>query len=76
MPRETIEEGIRSGEFRGIHSQLVAESILASIQHVMSPVFLSEVGLSMTEAIGEVEDLILHGLLHPDRRGRKRRETL
>lgn len=77
---EIIEEGISKGEFRGVHTGLVAEVMLIAIQRVMDPRLLLENGLSAGEAIGEVEDLLLHGLLHPNesgapaRRGRPRRK--
>lgn len=70
--RRLIEQGIRERAFRGIHAQLVAEVILVAVQHVMSPHFLTQADLSASESIAEVEDLILHGLLHPSRRPRRR----
>jgi AcrR family transcriptional regulator len=64
----TIEEGIRKGALRGVHSRLVAEGMLAAVQRIMDPEFLSEAGLRMSEAVEEIEDLFLHGFLHPRRR--------
>ena len=64
----TIEEEIRKGSVRGVHLRLVAEGMLAAIQRVMDPEFLTEAGLRMIEAVEEIEDLFLHGLLHPRRR--------
>jgi len=61
-----IEQGIGEGKFRGVHTQLVADVLMVAIQRVMDPAQLAESRLSAGEAIGEVEDLFLHGLLHPD----------
>ncbi len=63
--RETIEEGIRAGVLRGVHSRLVSEATLAAVQRVMDPELLREIDLSVSEAVDEVEDLFLHGLLNP-----------
>ena len=73
----TIEDGIRKGALRGVHLRLVAEGMLAAVQRVMDPEFLSEAGLRMSEAVEEIEDLFLHGLLHPRRRrgARPRRKS-
>jgi AcrR family transcriptional regulator len=75
-----IEEGIGQGKFRGVHTQLVADVLMVAVQRVMDPRQLAENRLSAGEAIGEVEDLFLHGLLHPrvvNRRSRapKRRRS-
>jgi AcrR family transcriptional regulator len=60
-----IEQGIGQGKFRGVHTQLVAEVFMVAVQRVMDPRLLVENRLSAGEAIGEIEDLFLHGLLHP-----------
>jgi AcrR family transcriptional regulator len=73
--RALIEAGIRRRVFRGIHAALVAEAVLATVQRVMSPEFLSSAGLSVSDSVAEVEDLILHGLLHPARRAPARRRA-
>jgi len=61
-----LEEGIRGGALRGVHTRLVAEVIMVALQRVMDPQVLVENRLSAGEAIGEIEDLFFHGLLHPD----------
>jgi AcrR family transcriptional regulator len=75
--RATIEEGIRDRVIRGVHPRLVAEAVLAAVKRVMDPDLLQEIDLSVGEAVDEVEDLFLHGLLHPRRttssRARKKR---
>jgi AcrR family transcriptional regulator len=64
-----IDEGIGRGAFRGVHTRLVAEVMMVAIQRVMDPQLLVENRLSAGEAIGEIEDLFLHGLLHPNESG-------
>jgi len=61
-----LDEGIRNGALRGVHTRLVAEVIRVAIQRVMDPQVLVENRLSAGEAIGEIEDLFFHGLLHPN----------
>jgi len=67
-----IEEGIGSGVFRGVHSRLVAEVLLVAIQRVLDPQVLADNRLAAGDAIGEIEDLLLNGLLNPDAGGRGR----
>jgi hypothetical protein len=62
--REIVEEGCRSGAFRGVHSMLVAEVMIAAVGRVREPDFLHQAGLSMSEAFAECSRLIRHGLLH------------
>lgn len=62
-----IDEGIRSGAFRGVHTSLVADVLLVAIQRVMDADVLAENQIAAGEAIAEIEDLFLHGLLHPPR---------
>jgi len=57
-----IRAGIRQGVFRRFDSRLAAEVFFASVQRVMDPAFLAEVGLSPSDAIGQAEDLLLGGL--------------
>jgi hypothetical protein len=71
MGRDLIEEGIRKRILRGVHSRLVAEAMLAAVQRVMESEFLAEAGLSVSDAVEEVEDFLLHGLLNPRRRAGK-----
>ena len=64
--REVIQQGIRRRRFRRVDSRLAAEATLAAVQRVMEPEFLADSSLSLSQAIEQVEDLILNGLLHPD----------
>jgi AcrR family transcriptional regulator len=70
--RAILEEGINGGDFRGVHTSLVAEVLMVAIQRVMDPQVLAENRLSAGEAIGEIEDLFLHGLLHPNESGARK----
>lgn len=65
--RELIEEGVRSGKFRNIHSALAAEVMFASYRCVVEPAFLRRASLSLPEAAQELHDLLLHGLFHSKR---------
>jgi hypothetical protein len=49
-----------------VDSRLAAEATLAAVQRVMEPEFLTHSSLSLSQAIDQVEDLILNGLLHPN----------
>ena len=71
VTREPIEEGIRKRILHGVHSRLVGEAMRAAVQRVMESEFLAEAGLSVSDAVEEVEDLLLHGLLNPRRRAGK-----
>lgn len=65
--RELVEDGIRLGAFTGFHAQLVAEVMVAAVGRVSRPDFLSEAGLSMSEAFDECSRLIRWGLARADR---------
>lgn len=64
---DLIEEGIRRRVLRRVHSRLAAEALLVAVQRVMEPDLLVQVGLSMSEAVEEVEYFFLHELLQPRR---------
>ena len=61
-----IERGVRSGECRRVHAEVAAQALLAAYRAITSPVFLSNVDISLTDAVGEGRDLFLFGLLHPE----------
>jgi hypothetical protein len=54
---------VRAGECRKVHAQLAAQAMLAAYRAVTDPKFLSGVDASIGEAVGEVRDLFLYGLL-------------
>lgn len=61
-----VEEGIESGVFRGVHAYLVADIMLYAVRRCRDEDFRSATGLTMSEALREIYDLLRHGLLHPD----------
>ena len=61
-----IERGVRSGECRRVHAEVAAQALLAAYRAITSPAFLSNVDISLTDAVGEGRDLFLYGLLHPE----------
>lgn len=66
MLREVVEEGSRRGIFRGVHSLLVAEVMLAAVGRVRQPDFLHASKMSMSQAFAECSHLLRHGLLHAE----------
>lgn len=61
-----IERGVRSGECRRVHAEVAAQALLAAYRAITSPDFLSNVDISLSDAVGEGRDLFLFGLLHPE----------
>jgi AcrR family transcriptional regulator len=61
-----IERGVRRGECRRVHPEVAAQALLAAYRAITSPSFLSNVDISLTDAVGEGRDLFLYGLLHPE----------
>lgn len=64
--RELIAKGVRAGECRKVHAQLAAQAMLAAYRAVTDAGFLAGVDASIGEAVGEVRDLFLFGLVHPN----------
>ncbi len=62
---DLIERGIREGVFRPVDSRLAFDLFLVAIRHVMESSFLAESKLTMSDALAQAEDLLLHGLLRP-----------
>ena len=58
--------GIRAKVFRKMHPAVAARALVAAYRAVTDGRFLSDVDVTSTEAIREVESLFLHGLLHPE----------
>jgi AcrR family transcriptional regulator len=61
--RHLIAKGVRAGECRKVHAQLAAHAMLAAYRAVTESRFLTEVDASLGEAVGEVRDLFLYGLV-------------
>jgi AcrR family transcriptional regulator len=64
-----IEEGTARGDFRGVHAKLIAEVMLNAVAQLVDPEVLARVGLTMSQAFGELYDVVEHGLL--PRNGRR-----
>lgn len=60
---ELVEEGIRSGEFEGFHSKLVAEVMITAVKRVRQPDFLATSDLTFAEALAEISRLVRLGLV-------------
>ena len=58
-----VASGIDNGEFRSIDSSVAANVILASALHLALPDVIDDLGLSLEEAVTEMLDLVLAGLL-------------
>lgn len=58
-----VSSGIDNGEFRSIDSSVAANVILASALHLALPDVIDDLGLSLEEAVTEMLDLVLAGLL-------------
>lgn len=64
--RTVIERGVRNGECRRVHAEVAAQALLAAYRAITNSSFLSNVDISLTEAVSEGRDLFLYGLLHPE----------
>jgi AcrR family transcriptional regulator len=71
-----VEDGIAKGTFRSYHPPLVAEILDAAVDRIRRPEVLARAGVSMSQALAELSELIRRGLVRePDRgagRGAKR----
>lgn len=62
--RKLIDHCVDQGIFRRTHSLLVAEVFAASLQRICTPEFLSNAKLNYPDAVSELYQLLLNGLLH------------
>ena len=60
---EIISGGIKSGSFRAVHPHLVAETLLAGIHRFEQLSDEEKSGLTFDQAVEELYDLLLHGLV-------------
>ena len=60
---ELVAVGVRAGECRDIHSEVAAQAMLAAYRAITSPEFLMGVDVSLQDALREIQDLFLYGLL-------------
>jgi AcrR family transcriptional regulator len=67
-----VEDGIARGTFRSYHPPLVAEILDASVDRIRRPEVLARAGVSMSQALAELSELIRRGLVKdPDGKGSK-----
>ena len=60
---EIIASGIKLGSFRAVHPHLVAETLLAGIHRLQQLSIEEKSELAFDEAVAELYDLLLHGLV-------------
>lgn len=63
---EIIEDGIRKGRLRRLHTALVAEIYLAAVNRINEPDVLNAAGVGFSQAIDEFYELFFHGMLVDD----------
>ena len=61
---EIVASGIESGSFRAVHPHLVAEFLLAGIHRFQQLSLEQKSELPFDQAVEELYDLLLHGVLH------------
>jgi len=64
--KRLIDLCVEQGIFRQSHSLLVAEVFAASLQFICDPRFLSRANLTYPDAVAELYQLLLNGLLNSD----------
>jgi len=60
--KEMLDEGTKSGQFHGYHSQLVAEVMILAAKRLREPSFLAKSGLTFSQALEELSRLLRFGL--------------
>ena len=60
-----VEAGARDGLFQGIHPRLAAEVMVQAVTRVVDRNLLTQTGLTLSQAFGELHNLCLHGLIKP-----------
>jgi AcrR family transcriptional regulator len=58
-----IDGGVAQGVFRPLHPPLIAEILDAAVERIRRPDVLERSGVSMGQAVGELSELIRHGLV-------------
>jgi len=61
--KEIIDDGIKRGRFRPLHSPLLAEIFLAAVGRINEPKVLETADLTFSEAFAELFDLFRNGLV-------------
>ncbi|MGO9062931.1 MAG: TetR/AcrR family transcriptional regulator [Candidatus Binataceae bacterium] len=60
-----IESGAKEGVFQGAHPRLAAEVMVQAVARIVDRNLLTETGLTLSQAFGELHNLCLHGLIKP-----------
>jgi AcrR family transcriptional regulator len=60
-----VEAGARDGLFQGIHPRLAAEVMVQAVARIVDRNLLTQTGLTLSQAFGELHNLCLHGLIKP-----------
>jgi len=63
--RTVIERGVQDGRFAPFSPAVVVEILDAGVERLRHPEVLMRTGLSMSEAVSELSELIRHGLVVP-----------
>ena len=58
-----LESGMKSGDFKPLNCPVTAKAMIASIEAVLNPVFLSENRISTEEAVQTLKTIFLSGVL-------------
>jgi len=69
--RTLIEAGIAEGAFHALNARLAAEVLDAAVSRIQDPRVLAETGLTASEALEHVSQLLTQGLLKPPARRRR-----
>ncbi len=70
-----VSEGVSEGAFADLHAKLVAEVLVTAAARMSDPGFLSQCGLSMSEAFEELFRLVEFGLIPRDGAEEKKPRT-
>jgi AcrR family transcriptional regulator len=70
-----IDEGIDRGRFHAHNSALVAEMLYASAMRFCSPAVLERAGLTLSQAVEQMTDVVCRGLVRAEARGTRSRVT-
>jgi len=60
-----IESGAREGVFQGVHPRLAAEVMVQAVARIVDRNLLTQTGMTLAQAFGELHNLCLHGLIKP-----------
>jgi AcrR family transcriptional regulator len=66
---DIITAGAQEGSFQAVHPRLTAEILIRGAARIVQPSFLSNSGLSLSQAFAEFHKFYLHGLLRPEASG-------